>query len=111
MKDLWAEYKKEREGVMTLRHLDLGFAAYSIDGEECYLQEVYVVPEARQEGIGAELTDVVEGIAKEHGCKVLTTTVYKAANGVTVSTLAILKVGFEIHSWTDEKIIFMRRIK
>jgi GNAT superfamily N-acetyltransferase len=110
-RDLWAEYKLEREGVHTLREGDLGFAAYSISGEECYIQDIHVVKEAREQGIAAKLADRIEAIAKEKGCKYLTGTVVPSTAGATVSALAMIKVGFEIYSSEPNKIVFLRRIK
>lgn len=110
-RDLWAEYKREREGVETLRDGDLGFAAYSIHGEECYIEDIHVVLEAREKGVARRLADQVETIARKRGCKYLTGTVHKGSSGVTVSVIAMLKVGFEVYSWDNEKILFIRRFK
>lgn len=111
MRNLYAEYLKERENVIHHRKGDLGFADYSINGEECYISNIYVVPEAREQRIAAQMADEIEAIAKEAGCKFLTGTVFKNSNGITVSVKAMLKVGFEVADWNDQKILFIRRIK
>lgn len=38
------------------------------DGNEAYLAELYVVPEMRRRGLGAELMEAVLGFAREGGC-------------------------------------------
>lgn len=110
-RDLWAEYKRELEGIETLKHEDKGFAAYSFHNDECYIRDIYVVPEARKENIAAKMADEIEAIAKERGCKFLSGTVYTQFPGATVSATAMIKVGFEIHSSEPNKIVFLRRIK
>ncbi len=111
MRDLYAEYMLEREGVPVHRIGDLGFATYVISGDECYIADIYVVPEARKEGIGARLADEIEVIAKDKGCKFLTGSVVPSANGSTESALAMIKVGFKLSASRDNFIVFSRSIK
>lgn len=94
--DLFAEYVLEREGGILLKHTH-GFAIYKDYSPQLgYLQDVYVVPDFRQTGIGQELLQQAIDIAKKSNKIALLTSTDTAANGATESAIAILKSGFKI---------------
>jgi GNAT superfamily N-acetyltransferase len=110
-RDLYAEYMQEREGVSFLFKEDKGFVQYRINGEECYIQVIYVVPEQRRTGLAAQMADEVEAIAKEHGCTFLTGSCDPTAKGSTESATAMIRTGFKLHSARENFIVFIRSIK
>lgn len=71
---LWARYFLEREGVECIEE-EYAVASYKIEGEVCYLQDVYIVPEKRQMGLASSIADRVGALAKEKGCKYLVSSV------------------------------------
>lgn len=113
-RDLWAEYKEEILGYKTFRYEDNGFIAFTIHGDECYIRDIHVVKEQRKTGLARKMAEDVEVYAKEKGCKFLTGTVHPGLqdeDSATVSALAMISVGFKIHSSEPNKVVFLRRIK
>lgn len=81
---LYKQYLKEREGLETLE-LEHGFATYKLRGPDCYIVDIYVVPEMRKHGIAAFIADQIADIAKSHGYRMLTGSVDNRANGAKAS--------------------------
>lgn len=107
--DMFAEYVREREGGIVLKHRH-GFAIYKEQGDLGYLQDVYVLPDYRQTGVGRELVQEAINIAKKSNKKALLTTTDTSANGATESALAILKTGFKILRNEDTVIWYVLEI-
>lgn len=79
---------------MRIEH---GFAIYKdVDKDFGYLQDMYVLPDKRQQGEGWKLLDKVVDIAKKSNKKALLTTTDTASNGATDSARIILRAGFKI---------------
>lgn len=93
---LFAEYLKEREGV-DLIHNEKGFAIYSILNNECYIRDIYVLPEYRKSHVATELANQIQDIAKAKGCKVLTGSVSPQANNSHSSIKVLLAYGMTQH--------------
>lgn len=105
----WSMYFKEREGYDTIE-TEAGCVAYKISGEECYIKEIYVLPEFRQTKEGSKLADYVVSTAKEFGCNLLTGSVVPSLPGATGSMTAMLKYGFKIHSSQNDFIVMSKEI-
>lgn len=110
MKSLYAQYIKEREDFEMVED-EFGFASYKIFGAECYIRDIYVVPEKRKTAIGTSYMEKITELARESGCTHLTGTVFPAANGASESMAAILRGGFKIQASTSDKIILMKEIQ
>ena len=110
MESNYAQYIKEREDKHILED-HKGFATYFISDLECYIVDVFVKKEYRKQNVGRDYIDQIEKIAKEHGCKYLTTTVCPNANGSTDSLKATLSVGFNLDSSTNNLIFFRKEIE
>ena len=106
---LYGDYIKAREGREIIEDED-GFATYKIFGEECYIADVYVRPESRKNLKSWKYIDQIREIAREKGCKCLTTTVVPVLEGSTFSTMAILQYGFRLHSSKENMIIFVKEL-
>jgi ribosomal protein S18 acetylase RimI-like enzyme len=105
----WSMYFKEREGFETIEN-EIGLAAYRINGEECYIKEIYVLPEFRKSHAGSGLADSIVKIAKDKGCRMLTGSVVPSTVGASVSMMAMLKYGFKIHSAQNDFIVMSKEI-
>ena len=93
---LWADYKKERDGKDVIEWKD-GFAAFKINSDKtCWLSDIYVKPECRQDGVGRKLSDAVGKIAKDMGCNTLLGTVDIFDSLATESMKAQFGVGFKL---------------
>lgn len=92
---LYANYVKEREGKEILES-EHGFATYQIAGPECYIKDIYIVPEMRTSGLAGKMADEIAVIAKEKGCKFLSGSVCPTANESTTSLRVLLSYGFKL---------------
>lgn len=104
------DYYRERQGLDVYEMEGKGFAVYSIGGDECYISEIYVAPEYRQEGVASEMADRIGEIAKEEGCKYLTGTVNPSANKSHESLLVLLGYGFKLLAAKENLIIFKKEL-
>ena len=102
-----AAYFKEREGFDSIVREE-GFASYRIQGEECYIRDIWVHKDFRKKGIAAEMADDIARLAIAQGCKYLTGSVSTTANGSTESVLVLLAYGFKIHSVVQYGIYFRK---
>lgn len=103
------EYLKEKENFDVVQ-IPQGFATYKIIGEECYLRDIYVAPEFRHSNKAKELSEKVRAEAMKAGCKFLTGSVCLASNNPTRSMKAILGDGFEVVTYKDNLIWFMKKL-
>lgn len=95
--DHLAAYLKERENFDSLVREE-GFASYQINGDECYIRDIWVHKDFRKKGIASELADDIARIAIVKGCKYLTGSVSTTALGATESLMVLFAYGFKIHS-------------
>lgn len=102
-----AAYLKEREGFESII-VDGGFACYRINGDECYIRDIWVHQENRNRDIASSMADVISVKAKSLGCKHLTGSVDTSKGDPTVSTMVLLAYGFKIHSSVIGGIYFRK---
>lgn len=108
-RNLYAEYIKERENRETIEK-PWGFITYSIDGELCDIDSVYVVPEYRRSKAASTLADEVVEIAKAKGCKTLVGYVDPEANNAHASIQVQFGYGFKFHSVRNNLLVFTKDI-
>lgn len=108
MMDMYKAYLEERTPGKSVYYNDYGFATYHINGEEVYIEDLYVKPEYRKEGIAASLADSIAVTAKAAGCKVMTGSVVPSAVNSTTSMKVLLAYGFRLHKSLDNFIIFVK---
>ncbi len=97
MSSLYSKYIKEREDkrIVELAH---GFATYKFfDNGECYLQDIYVLPDFRQTGLAKEMADEVVRRAKEHSCHTLIGSVCIDDVHATRNMQVFLTYGMKLH--------------
>ena len=92
---LYAKYIKERCGRHALEN-DHGFLTYQFNGEECFLADMYIDPSKRGTRLFKEMIDQLVVLAKDHGSKIVTATIYMADQGKEHTLASSLKVGFKI---------------
>lgn len=106
---LYGDYCMERMGKFILED-ERGFATYSFTGDTVYVEDVYVVPEFRKEGIGTQMTEVIAGIAKGKGYKRMITSIVPSTPGATVSMAACLAYGFKLDSSANNFIVLAKSL-
>jgi GNAT superfamily N-acetyltransferase len=106
---LYADYIKEREGKESLE-VEQGFATYEIVNEFCYIEDIYIKPEARKTNLATRIADEITQIAKGRGCKQLLGSVLVGANGDTTSLKVLLAYGMKLDSVNGKTIYFSKEI-
>lgn len=107
---LFGDYIKERQGKEILETGD-GFATYYFPNPDtCYIEDIYVRPEARRTGLASKMADQIVQIAKENRCQALIGSVSVAAFGSTESLKALLAYGFELEGLKGELIYLKKDI-
>ncbi len=105
-----ANYLKERQGVDSIIR-DEGFATYKINGEECYIVDIWTAPDYRKRGVAAEMADDIARIAIAQGCKYLTGSIDVTTNGAHDSMLVLLAYGFRLHSAVNYGLFFRKSLE
>lgn len=106
---LYAQYIKEREQREILED-EQGFATYVIEGNECYIQDIFTVQEARKKGHAAKLADQISEIAKKRGAKYLTGSVDPSLDNATDSMKVLLAYGMRVHSMQPPLVFFIKEL-
>lgn len=101
---LYGEFLKERENKEIIE-TEKGFITFSINGDECYIENIYVIKSERKTGLAIEFQAQVAVIAKERGCKFLSGSVVPSLPGGSESLRMLLINGFKLHSAVNNFII------
>jgi GNAT superfamily N-acetyltransferase len=104
---LYADYLNEL-GVRKIHENDQGFITYRITGEECYIIDIYIIPEARKAGVASGLADYVAELAKATKCTYLLGSVDLASKKRTESLKVLLAYGFKLAK-CDEHSLFLTK--
>jgi GNAT superfamily N-acetyltransferase len=111
MASLYAQYIAERENKGIVES-DKGFATYQMfSNGECYLQDLFVVPEHRQSHVATEMADQVVTIAKEHGCHSLIGSVCIDDREATRNLKVFLKYGMRVYKLAGTMIFLNKEIQ
>ena len=109
MRNLRAEYIKEREGVDTI-DTDYGFLEYEIIKNGLLIRNLYVAPSHRNGAALMNLINMASDVAKENCCDVLIGTIQTNVNGASRVMAAALKIGFQIVNCEDQAIWIRKEI-
>jgi GNAT superfamily N-acetyltransferase len=96
LEDMFDSYATERGFGPRIFHVPgMGFATYHINvNGECYIEDIYVIPEERRSGLATKMADGIAFIAKEKGCNILTGSVVPSAKGADDSRNVLASYGF-----------------
>jgi len=111
MKELYLDYISERLGKQYKVWPGKAFGIYSIDGEEAYIQDIYVAPEHRQSGILASFEAEFEQEMKEKGCTHIIGTVKPSANGSTEGLAYCIRRGYKLLNTYDDFIVLRKDLE
>jgi|CXWK01.1.fsa_nt_gi predicted GNAT family acetyltransferase len=106
----FANYIKERQNKEIIED-ENGFATYYFAGPDCYIEDIYVVPEKRKSGVAAKYADKISKIAQEKNCLNLIGSVKPTANGSTASLKVLLAYGFKLYSANEDFIWFKKKLE
>jgi hypothetical protein len=108
---LWADYIKESLSKNMIED-EKGFATfYIIPGTQvCYIEDIYVVPEARKSDKGTEMEMDIRDWAVAQGCSELMGSVNLLSNYPERSTQVLIARGYKIAQVTATMIYFKKNI-
>jgi GNAT superfamily N-acetyltransferase len=106
---LYGDYIKEREGKEIIED-HRGFASFSFMQDVVMINDLYVVPQYRQNKVGSEFANKIVDLAKQKGCKFMYCTVDINTNGSSESMAAILAYGFKLDQYINNLILLKRSI-
>lgn len=108
---MFEAYVKEREGAVLIKH-EHGFGLYKdVTVDTGYLQDVFVQPEYRLQGVAKQILQQTLDLAKKSNKKALLSSTDTTANGATESALAILHCGFRILKLDGNVIWYIMEIQ
>lgn len=107
---MYAEYIKERLDHDIIE-TDCGFATYRFTDEQtCYLMDIYMKTDYRNQGVARDLANMVVEIAKKRGCTKMIGSVVPSAKGSNTSLHVLLAYGMTLDSCTNDFILFRKEI-
>jgi GNAT superfamily N-acetyltransferase len=106
---LYSDYVTETN-LKKIIEKDWGFATYHFRGAECYIEDIYVVPEQRKSDCASSLAQEIEQIAKAAGCKYLTGSVNTSIKDPTTSIRVLLAYGFKFLKCDPSIIWFVKEL-
>jgi len=102
---MFNHYAEEKGFGPRIYYTEFGFITYHLhkDDDECYIEDLYVVPDFRNKGFAArQLADHVCSIAKSNGITKITGSVNKLANNTELSRKALCSYGMAKVSEDEE---------
>lgn len=106
---LYAEYVKEREGFETVEAVQ-GFATYKIFDKECYIRDLYVIPQYRKTQLASSIANIIAAIAKTKGCTILTGSVAKLDPNKEQNIEVLKRYGMKQFNENEEIYMFSKEI-
>lgn len=112
---MWLNYIRERnpdtkvlelpnEGFATYKYMDMG------SGMAVYIEDIYVVPEMRDQNIASKMSKIIQDEAKLDGCIYLLGTVCPSSNNSTASLKVLLAHGMTLIKSEPDLIWFYKEI-
>lgn len=110
MISMYSEYLKERTEDDIIE-TEKGFVVYRYtDATTCYIVDIYVKPEFREQGVASDIADYVMRSAKSKGCTKLIGSVVPSAKGSDTSLRVLQAYGMKLDSCTNNFILFSKEI-
>jgi hypothetical protein len=109
--EMFSAYSEEKGlGVRVLHSEGVGFATYHFLPDECYIEDIYIIPEKRKSKEASLLADTIVVMAKERGIKLLTGSVNLKANGKESSMRVLLSYGMSPIATNGDMVYFSKEI-
>ena len=104
---MYAQYLREREGVGVVE-TSRSMAIYVINNEECYIRDIFVLPEFRNKHESYKIADLVAEIGRKSNCKILTGSVVPTMANSNKSIKMLMGYGMKLHSSRENLIFFSK---
>lgn len=86
------------------------FITYKINLGECYIEDLYVIPEMRKSKVASSMADQIYKIAKDNDCTILTGSVDLKSLDPTLGIQAVTGYGMKYIARKDDFLIFGKEI-
>ncbi len=110
---MFEHYAEEKGFGPRIYYTEFGFITYHLhkDDQECYIEDLYVVPEVRNKGFAARhLADHVCNVAKSNGVNKITGSINKLANNNELSRKALTSYNMVKVNEDDEIEWYLKEI-
>lgn len=111
---MWLEYLRERDPSLKVLEVKEGFATYKYldlgNEKAVYIEDIYVLPEYRNQDIASRMSEMVQDEAKMDGCKYLLGTVCPSSNNATASLKVLLAHGMTLLKSENDLIWMYKEI-
>lgn len=109
---MYKEFLKETKGCEILEK-EHGFATYYCLDENMYIEDVYVLPKFRREGVCKELDVELCQIAKEKNYKIVTGSVnlLKDIEDIKRSDSMLKTLGYEVYKKYPSAYFYKKEVK
>jgi len=109
MVSAYKQYITERTNKEMIES-DKGFIVYSITPNAIYVEDVWVAPAHRRNGVASKFGKMIEEIALERGLHIMLSSVDPRAKNATESLKFILEYGCKLDSCTENFILLKKEI-
>lgn len=106
----FAQYTLERTDRLVLED-ERGFATYVFYPECVYIEDVYVAPEFRRNGVASEFVETIEKLARSRSITKCAVTVAPQAKTCMDSLKAVIALNFKLIKADNSLLYFERNIE
>jgi ribosomal protein S18 acetylase RimI-like enzyme len=107
---MFEDYAIERGFGPRIFLTEYGFATYHLSENECYIEDIYVIPEKRKSRVASHMADEICKIAKSNNIYHLYGSVNKLTNSVDSSRKTLIAYGFTMVEEDDEMEWYFKEI-
>lgn len=107
---LYAKYISQRAGYEILEN-EHGFVIYKINGEECFIVDMFVDTNSRKKYYASEFTNELVKIAKSKGCKLITANIHLWDVNYQVTLIVAFKNDFNIVKASNDILLIARKLE
>lgn len=108
--DLFKRYLLERENKQVIQN-ETGFIIYKLFEKECFIADMFILPENRSSQALSLFINELSGIAKKHGCVCLTANIHVADSANQKTLRAAFKMGFTIFAANNNIIMISKDLE
>ncbi len=105
----YAQFIKDREGLDLLEFPE-GFLTFKIDGDECFVANLFIHPDFRGTQALFRFYEKLEKIALEKNAKFISANIHINDHGFNRSLKAALKLGFSLVQAQNNSVIVFKKL-
>lgn len=103
-------YIKNRQNAELIED-ENGFVIYKIRGNECFLIDIEIDAEKREQGCARKMIEKLESAAKANGCNFISADIFLQDPNASLTIIAALKVGFKILNGSQSAVLIVKEIR